>query len=67
MGFSVLVEMLNLRAARKAAPTPVNLHEPYTSELAAVSVPAGIQSAPVKGGAKKSPNGKNQAKKKKSK
>lgn len=67
MGFSVLVEMLNLRAARKVAPTPVNLREPYTSELAAVSVPSGVQSAPFKGGVKKSPNGKNQAKKKKSK
>jgi len=68
MGFSVLVEMLNLRAARKAAATPVNLHEPYKSlELVAVSVPAGVQSAPIKGGARKLPNGKNQAKKKKSK
>jgi predicted tellurium resistance membrane protein TerC len=68
MGFSVLVEMLNLRAARKAAANPVNLHEPYKSSvLEAASVPAGVQSAPVKGDARKSPNGKNQAKKKKSK
>ena len=28
MGFSVFVEMINLRV-RKAAPTPVHLHQPY--------------------------------------
>ena len=31
MGFSVFVEMINLRV-RKAATPPVKLHEPYGSE-----------------------------------
>ena len=34
MGFSVLVEMLNLRV-RQVAPTPVSLHEPYKGSVAA--------------------------------
>ncbi len=33
MGFSVLVEMLNLRL-RKSAPAPVSLHEPYRGAVA---------------------------------
>jgi predicted tellurium resistance membrane protein TerC len=41
MGFSIFVEMLNLRL-RKAAPTPVNLREPYTK-----SVAGGVASAVV--------------------
>ncbi len=66
MGFSVLVEMLNLRAARAAR--PVNLHDPYkASELAALSVPAQGGSLPAKTAPKKPQAPKNQGKKKKSK
>jgi len=43
MGFSVFVEMLNLRLRRAA--TPVTLHEPYREAVAAVAanVPATVQ------------------------
>lgn len=34
MAFSVLVEMLNLRRAKKVATKPVDLHEPYVRETA---------------------------------
>ena len=56
MGFSVLVEMLNLRL-RKAV-TPVTLHEPYKGAVAA-GVASGVANAPArvvkntKGGKKK--------------
>jgi predicted tellurium resistance membrane protein TerC len=33
MGFSVFVEVLNIRS-RKAAATPVKLHQPYTQQKA---------------------------------
>jgi predicted tellurium resistance membrane protein TerC len=68
MGFSVLVEMLNLRMARKGAVVrPVNLRDAYkASELTPIPaegfVPEAQKSAP-----KKSPAKKNQSKKKKSK
>lgn len=66
MGFSVLVEMLNLRVRAKAE--PVNLREPYkASELAAVAVPVEVASAPVKVSTRKAPAKKSPAKKKKSK
>jgi predicted tellurium resistance membrane protein TerC len=32
IGFSVFVEMLNLRSKNKNAPPPVELHQPYTAE-----------------------------------
>jgi len=67
MGFSVLVEMLNLRMARRGvAVRPVNLRDPYkASELA--PVPAEVTPAPVKVGARKAPAKKSQSKKRKSK
>jgi hypothetical protein len=34
MGFSVLVEMLNLRAKKVTGAEPVQLHQPYTAEVA---------------------------------
>jgi predicted tellurium resistance membrane protein TerC len=53
MGFSVLVEVLNLRL-RKAAGTPVNLHEAYVQ-----AAEAGVSIMPVsKGTAKASPKKK---------
>jgi hypothetical protein len=67
MAFSVLVEMLNLRMARKsAAVRPVNLRDAYkTSELTPIPAEGFV---PVRGKAttKKSPAQKNQSKKKKS-
>jgi len=52
MGFSVLVEMLNLRAARRAAVKPVNLRDAYkVTELA--PVPVEVAAAPVKAVARK--------------
>ena len=44
MGFSILVEMLNLRLRAKS-PQPVNLHEAYVPETAAV--PARVTSKPT--------------------
>lgn len=79
MGFSVLVEMLNLRLAkRSAAVSPVNLHDPYkVPELAAIAVPAVVpvmvDAAPVKvtkrkaSTTKKSPAKKSTGRKPKSK
>jgi predicted tellurium resistance membrane protein TerC len=48
MGFSVLVEMLNLRL-RKTAPAPVSLHEPYRGAVAAgvASKAANVPARPV--------------------
>jgi predicted tellurium resistance membrane protein TerC len=48
MGFSILVEMLNLRLRARAA-QPVNLHEPYVPEkgLAPVAVPAKVEPRPA--------------------
>ena len=72
MGFSVLVEMLNLRAARKATGKPVNLHDPYkASELAAVvnpvPVPVAVEAAPIKVSTRKTSTAKKSPTKKKSK
>jgi hypothetical protein len=53
MGFSVFVEMLNLRLRGKAA-QPVTLHEPYR-EAVAGSVAAAVANVPVKAQAKKKP------------
>ena len=59
MGFSVLVEMLNLQLAKRgAAVRPVNLRDAYkASELAAVTAPVGVAPAivPVKSTTKKKP------------
>ncbi len=67
MGFSVLVEMLNLRMARKAGRKPVNLRVPYkVSELATVAVPVAVEPAPMKVSTKKA-SAKSPVKKKKSK
>jgi len=44
MGFSVLVEMLNLRLRQRAA-APVSLREPYAAELVPVAVESGTRSA----------------------
>jgi predicted tellurium resistance membrane protein TerC len=58
MGFSVFVEMLNLRL-RAAAPQPVNLHEPYEHAMAGgvasavVNVPAKAQQPKKKPGKKR--------------
>jgi predicted tellurium resistance membrane protein TerC len=41
MGFSVFVEALNLRAARRSREKPVQLHEPYVAEAGAASNPGG--------------------------
>lgn len=46
MGFSVFVEMLNLRL-RAAAPQPVTLHEPYTQSVAG-GLATAVVNAPVK-------------------
>lgn len=59
MGFSVLVEMLNLRIRNKG--TPVSLHEPYR-EAVAGGVAASVASVPVK--ATNSTKKKNQKKRK---
>jgi len=67
MGFSVFVEMLNLRV-RQVSVKPVNLRDPYrASELAAVTVPAEVSPAPVKVSARKTPARKSTARKRKSK
>ncbi len=42
MGFSVFVEMLNLRLRAKAA-HPVNLREPYVAEKSPIPVPVGVE------------------------
>jgi predicted tellurium resistance membrane protein TerC len=55
MGFSVFVEMLNLRLRGKA--TPVTLHEPYR-EAVAGGVAAAVANVPVKTQAKKKPGKK---------
>jgi predicted tellurium resistance membrane protein TerC len=55
MGFSVLVEMLNLRLRGKSQ--PVTLHEPYR-EAVAGNVAAAVANAPVKAQAKKKPGKK---------
>jgi predicted tellurium resistance membrane protein TerC len=47
MGFSVLVEMLNLRLRHKTE--PVKLHEPYVKAAEAVA-PPGTTAAPTQGG-----------------
>ena len=47
MGFSVFVEMLNLRL-RARAPQPVNLHEPYAESVAAASVASAVVNVPAK-------------------
>jgi predicted tellurium resistance membrane protein TerC len=59
MGFSVLVEMLNLRLRGKAA-QPVMLHEPYR-EAVAGGVASAVANVPVKASA---PSKKKQGKKK---
>ena len=71
MGFSVMVEMLNLRL-RARAEKPVNLREAYVKEkssvgkLAAVAVAAGTTGAPAKPAVKKSsPKTKPKSKEKK--
>jgi predicted tellurium resistance membrane protein TerC len=51
MGFSVFVEMLNLRL-RAAAPEPVNLHEPYAESVAG-GVASAVVNVPAKAQQKK--------------
>lgn len=48
MGFSVLVEMLNLRLRTKA-PEPVSLHEPYKAAVAAGAASTAVRAAPKTG------------------
>jgi predicted tellurium resistance membrane protein TerC len=48
MGFSVLVEMLNLRLRTKA-PEPVSLHEPYKAAVAAGAASSVVSAAPKAG------------------
>jgi predicted tellurium resistance membrane protein TerC len=55
MGFSVLVEMLNLRI--RGGAKPVTLHEPYR-EAVAGGVAAAVANVPVKAPQKKKPNKK---------
>lgn len=55
MGFSVFVEMLNLRL--RGAAKPVTLHEPYR-EAVAGGIAAAVVNAPVKNTGKKKPTGK---------
>ena len=52
MGFSVFVEMLNLRL-RRTADKPVSLHEPYREAVAAASVAPAIMKVPTKNPGKK--------------
>lgn len=52
MGFSVLVETLNLRVRQRAA-EPVALREAYTAELVPAAVGAGLRSAAQKSAKKK--------------
>jgi predicted tellurium resistance membrane protein TerC len=40
MGFSVFVEMLNLRLRTPKAAVPVHLHEPYVGEASQSRAPA---------------------------
>lgn len=51
MGFSVLVEMLNLRL-RKTAPAPVSLHEPYKGAVAS-GVASTVTNVPMRTSEKK--------------
>ncbi len=69
MGFSVLVEMLNLRMARGGGMAhPVNLRDAYkASELAAIAVPLGVDQKPVKVSTRKAPARKSSTRKRKSK
>lgn len=48
MGFSVLVEMLNLRLRAKS-PAPVSLHEPYKAAVAAGAASTVVSAAPKAG------------------
>jgi predicted tellurium resistance membrane protein TerC len=61
MGFSIFVEMLNLRLRARAA-QPVNLREPYVREgklaTAPVAVPVQVQSKPATAARKPKPKGK---------
>src|SRR5262245_29815668 len=52
MGFSVFVEMLNLRL-RKTTEQPVTLHEPYREAVAAGVASSAVSSVPVKSNNKK--------------
>ena len=62
MGFSVMVEMLNLRMARRGVVVrPVNLRDAYkASELAAVAVPVPVEveASPIRVSARKTPTAK---------
>ena len=60
MGFSVFVEMLNLRL-RRPAEKPVTLHEPYRNAVAAGAVSSAASAVPAKSNTRK----KNQQKKRK--
>jgi hypothetical protein len=55
MGFSVFVEMLNLRL--RGAAKPVSLHEPYRAAVAG-GVAATVANVPVKNPGKKKTTGK---------
>jgi predicted tellurium resistance membrane protein TerC len=57
MGFSVLVEMLNLRL-RKTTEQPVTLHEPYRKAVAAGVASSAASSVPAKNVNKKKPQKK---------
>ena len=54
MGFSVLVEVLNMRL-RAHAPSPVNLREAYVAEVERVPVPVAVEARP-KSAVRKSKN-----------
>ncbi|HNM37409.1 MAG TPA: hypothetical protein PKI33_10105, partial [Anaerolineales bacterium] len=60
MGFSVMVEMINLRVRGKSE--PVALHTPYVAEPVAVSASAAI-SSPKKPAAKKAKSASKKSKK----
>lgn len=47
MGFSVLVELINLRVRQKES-QPVKLHTPYAMETAKVAAPATVRAEPAK-------------------
>jgi predicted tellurium resistance membrane protein TerC len=51
MGFSVFVEMLNLRL-RKTAPKPVSFHEPYSEAVAAGMASSAVPAVPPKSSSK---------------
>jgi predicted tellurium resistance membrane protein TerC len=55
MGFSVLVEMLNLRVRGSQ---PVSLHEPYREAVAGGVAAAAVANVPVKDSVKKKPGKK---------